>query len=51
MGLQTQIYTTVLQAGGRRYIDKNKNETEEVEVAPRLMQDAGIECEAANDDK
>ena len=39
-----------LQAGGRQDIDDNKNEGVEVEEAPRAMDVAGMEGEAAGDD-
>ena len=39
-----------LRAGGRRDIDDNKNEIVEVEEAPREMEVAGMESEAADYD-
>ena len=38
-----------LRAGGRQDIDDNKNEILEVEEAPRVMEVAGMEVEAADD--
>ena len=45
-----QTYAAGLQAGGRQDIDENKNEIAEVEDAPREMEVAGTEGEAADDD-
>ena len=39
----------VLRAGGRWDINDNKNERVEVEEAPRAMEFAGMEVEAADD--
>ena len=44
-----QNYAAGLRAGGRRDINDNKNEIVEVEEAPRAMEVAGMEGEAADD--
>ena len=45
----TQTCADGLRAGGRRDIDENKNERVEVEEAPRVMDVAGTEGEAAGE--
>ena len=43
-----QTDASVLRSGGRQDIDDNKNEIVEVEEAPRAMEVAGMEVEAAD---
>ena len=38
-----------LRSGGRRDIDENKNEREKVEEAPRAIEVAGMEGDAADE--
>ena len=51
LGFLTQTDAVGLRAGGRRDIYENNNERVEVEEAQRAMEVAGMEGEAADDNK